>query len=174
MLHKSCVELVRNRMIWGCVAGEVSLSCSLCALCPTLISPGTADTPEKPVLLNNITDAEDFISGAEVVVVGFFQVRSQHLLSTSCEPYPTLRRARGWIWHKHLPKAASLLKGAVAVTGMWRSERGCKEFNLCAEREMEQGKKVKEAVGVLLQEKRRCCGEAKQECGWQRNSVGDK
>ncbi|KAF1398188.1 Endoplasmic reticulum resident protein 27, partial [Spheniscus magellanicus] len=31
-------------------------------------------TAEKPILLNNITDAEAFISGAEVVVVGFFQV----------------------------------------------------------------------------------------------------
>ncbi|NWR63661.1 ERP27 protein, partial [Bucorvus abyssinicus] len=30
-------------------------------------------TTEKPILLNNITDAEDFISGAEVVVIGFFQ-----------------------------------------------------------------------------------------------------
>ncbi|KAK1189438.1 ERP27 protein, partial [Pygoscelis papua] len=30
-------------------------------------------TAEKPILLNNITDAEAFISSAEVVVVGFFQ-----------------------------------------------------------------------------------------------------
>ncbi|NXJ78727.1 ERP27 protein, partial [Trogon melanurus] len=30
-------------------------------------------TTEKPVVLNNITDAETFISGAEVAVIGFFQ-----------------------------------------------------------------------------------------------------
>ncbi|NXB35986.1 ERP27 protein, partial [Eulacestoma nigropectus] len=30
-------------------------------------------TTEKPVLLNNITDAEAFVSGAEVAVIGFFQ-----------------------------------------------------------------------------------------------------
>ncbi|NXE88388.1 ERP27 protein, partial [Menura novaehollandiae] len=30
-------------------------------------------TAEKPILLNNIADAEAFISGAEVVVIGFFQ-----------------------------------------------------------------------------------------------------
>ncbi|NXP49371.1 ERP27 protein, partial [Heliornis fulica] len=31
-------------------------------------------TTEKPVLLNDVADAEAFISGAEVVVVGFFQM----------------------------------------------------------------------------------------------------
>ncbi|XP_009288421.2 PREDICTED: endoplasmic reticulum resident protein 27 [Aptenodytes forsteri] len=36
-------------------------------------SHSTASTAEKPILLNNITDAEAFISSAEVVVVGFFQ-----------------------------------------------------------------------------------------------------
>ncbi|KAM6211013.1 endoplasmic reticulum resident protein 27 [Sarcoramphus papa] len=36
-------------------------------------SHSTAGTVEKPILLNNITDAEAFIGGAEVVVVGFFQ-----------------------------------------------------------------------------------------------------
>ncbi|NXS67143.1 ERP27 protein, partial [Pandion haliaetus] len=61
---------------------------------------------EKPILLNNIMDAEAFISGAEVAVVGFFQVCSQNLPSDSCEPYPTLMRAWGWMWHKCLPKAA--------------------------------------------------------------------
>ncbi|NWW80049.1 ERP27 protein, partial [Climacteris rufus] len=30
-------------------------------------------TAEKPVLLNNIADAEAFVSGAEVAVIGFFQ-----------------------------------------------------------------------------------------------------
>ncbi|NXK13469.1 ERP27 protein, partial [Herpetotheres cachinnans] len=55
-------------------------------------------TAEKPVLLNNIADAEAFISGAEVAVTGFFQVCSQHLPSTSCGPYPTLTRAWGWMW----------------------------------------------------------------------------
>ncbi|NXW24387.1 ERP27 protein, partial [Circaetus pectoralis] len=30
-------------------------------------------TAEKPILLNNIVDAEAFISGAEVAVIGFFQ-----------------------------------------------------------------------------------------------------
>ncbi|NXF08004.1 ERP27 protein, partial [Smithornis capensis] len=30
-------------------------------------------TSEKPILLNNITDAETFVSGAEVAVIGFFQ-----------------------------------------------------------------------------------------------------
>lgn len=43
---------------------------------PDLSSPGTAGTAEKPVLLNDIADAEAFISGAEVAVVGFFQVCS--------------------------------------------------------------------------------------------------
>ncbi|XP_009569847.2 endoplasmic reticulum resident protein 27 [Cuculus canorus] len=36
-------------------------------------SDGTAGTAEKPVLLNSITDADAFIGGAEVVVIGFFQ-----------------------------------------------------------------------------------------------------
>uniref|UniRef100_H0ZFZ7 protein disulfide-isomerase n=1 Tax=Taeniopygia guttata TaxID=59729 RepID=H0ZFZ7_TAEGU len=34
---------------------------------------GTASTTGKPILLNNIPDAEAFISGAEVAVIGFFQ-----------------------------------------------------------------------------------------------------
>ncbi|XP_009896801.2 endoplasmic reticulum resident protein 27 [Dryobates pubescens] len=34
---------------------------------------GTANPTKKPILLNNTADAEAFISGAEVVVVGFFQ-----------------------------------------------------------------------------------------------------
>ena len=55
---------------------------------PDLSSPGTAGTVEKPILLNNITDAEAFIGGAEVVVVGFFQVCSQHLHSASVSPIP--------------------------------------------------------------------------------------
>lgn len=53
---------------------------------PDLSSSGTASTTKKPVLLNNTADAEAFINGAEVVVVGFFQVCSQHLCSASCEP----------------------------------------------------------------------------------------
>ncbi|PKU47178.1 endoplasmic reticulum resident protein 27 [Limosa lapponica baueri] len=36
-------------------------------------SHGTVGTAEKPVLLSSIADAEAFIGGAEVVVVGFFQ-----------------------------------------------------------------------------------------------------
>ncbi|KFO61392.1 Endoplasmic reticulum resident protein 27, partial [Corvus brachyrhynchos] len=32
-------------------------------------------TTEKPVLLNNIEDAEAFVSGAEVAVIGFFQAK---------------------------------------------------------------------------------------------------
>nr|XP_009938483.1 PREDICTED: endoplasmic reticulum resident protein 27 [Opisthocomus hoazin] len=36
-------------------------------------SRSTASTAEKPILLNNITDAEAFISGVEVAVIGFFQ-----------------------------------------------------------------------------------------------------
>ncbi|XP_064900814.1 endoplasmic reticulum resident protein 27 [Columba livia] len=36
-------------------------------------SHSTADTTEKPILLNSIADAEAFISGDEVVVIGFFQ-----------------------------------------------------------------------------------------------------
>ncbi|XP_054242760.1 endoplasmic reticulum resident protein 27 [Indicator indicator] len=36
-------------------------------------SNSTASTKKKPILLNNTADAEAFISGAEVVVVGFFQ-----------------------------------------------------------------------------------------------------
>ncbi|XP_074681505.1 endoplasmic reticulum resident protein 27 [Strix aluco] len=36
-------------------------------------SHSTASTAEKPILLNNIADAEAFISGAEVAVIGFFQ-----------------------------------------------------------------------------------------------------
>lgn len=60
---------------------------------PDLCSAGTASTTEKPILLNNIADAEAFISGAEVAVIGFFQVCSPHLSSASCELYPTLKRA---------------------------------------------------------------------------------
>ncbi|RLW06331.1 hypothetical protein DV515_00004641, partial [Chloebia gouldiae] len=33
----------------------------------------TASATDKPILLNNIPDAEAFISGAEVAVIGFFQ-----------------------------------------------------------------------------------------------------
>ncbi|XP_072779394.1 endoplasmic reticulum resident protein 27 isoform X3 [Taeniopygia guttata] len=40
---------------------------------PDLCSAGTASTTGKPILLNNIPDAEAFISGAEVAVIGFFQ-----------------------------------------------------------------------------------------------------
>ncbi|XP_055568921.1 endoplasmic reticulum resident protein 27 [Falco cherrug] len=36
-------------------------------------SHSTASTAEKPILLNNVEDAEAFIGGAEVVVAGFFQ-----------------------------------------------------------------------------------------------------
>ncbi|XP_074726989.1 endoplasmic reticulum resident protein 27 [Strix uralensis] len=36
-------------------------------------SHSTASTAEKPILLNNVADAEAFISGAEVAVIGFFQ-----------------------------------------------------------------------------------------------------
>ncbi|XP_017659757.1 PREDICTED: endoplasmic reticulum resident protein 27 [Lepidothrix coronata] len=36
-------------------------------------SHSTASTTEKPILLNNIADAEAFVSGAEVAVIGFFQ-----------------------------------------------------------------------------------------------------
>lgn len=45
---------------------------------PDLCSAGTASTTEKPILLNNIADAEAFTSSAEVAVIGFFQVCSQH------------------------------------------------------------------------------------------------
>ncbi|KAF4793825.1 Endoplasmic reticulum resident protein 27 [Turdus rufiventris] len=45
----------------GCAGGSDSASHS------------TASTTEKPILLNNIADAEAFISGAEVAVIGFFQ-----------------------------------------------------------------------------------------------------
>lgn len=86
-----------------------------------LSSPGAADTTEKPILLNSIADAEAFISGDEVVVIGFFQVCSQHLLFDSSEPYPTLTTVWSWMWHKQLPKAAPVTKGAGAVTGMWRN-----------------------------------------------------
>ncbi|KFR15128.1 Endoplasmic reticulum resident protein 27, partial [Opisthocomus hoazin] len=71
-------------------------------------------TAEKPILLNNITDAEAFISGVEVAVIGFFQVCSLHLPCASCEPCPTLMGAWGWMWYKHLPKAAPVPKGAGA------------------------------------------------------------
>lgn len=60
---------------------------------PDLCSAGTASATEKPILLNNIADAEAFISGAEVAVIGFFQVCSQHLPSASCELCPTMMRA---------------------------------------------------------------------------------
>ncbi|NXU78196.1 ERP27 protein, partial [Oreotrochilus melanogaster] len=35
-------------------------------------------TVEKPILLNNVGDAEAFINGAEVAVIGFFQVQPAH------------------------------------------------------------------------------------------------
>lgn len=60
---------------------------------PDLCSAGTASVTEKPILLNNIADAEAFISGAEVAVIGFFQVCSQYVPSASCELYATLMRA---------------------------------------------------------------------------------
>ncbi|KAJ7422784.1 Endoplasmic reticulum resident protein 27 [Pitangus sulphuratus] len=36
-------------------------------------SHSTSSTTKKPILLNNIADAEAFVSGAEVAVIGFFQ-----------------------------------------------------------------------------------------------------
>lgn len=80
-----------------CVLWGASLSFSLCTPCPTLISPGTAGTTEKPILLDNVADTEAFISDKEVVVLGFFQVCSHHLPSPRCEPYPTLVRVWGWM-----------------------------------------------------------------------------
>lgn len=50
---------------------------------PDLCSAGMASSTEKPALLNGVADAEAFVSGAEVAVIGFFQVCSQHLLSAS-------------------------------------------------------------------------------------------
>lgn len=43
---------------------------------PDISSPGSAGTAEKPVLLSSTADAEAFIGGAEVAVIGFFQVCS--------------------------------------------------------------------------------------------------
>ncbi|XP_017593240.1 PREDICTED: endoplasmic reticulum resident protein 27, partial [Corvus brachyrhynchos] len=78
----------------ACVGGILfELLCVYTLPNPDLCSAGTASTTEKPVLLNNIEDAEAFVSGAEVAVIGFFQVCSQHLPSASREPYPTLMRA---------------------------------------------------------------------------------
>ncbi|XP_030301973.1 endoplasmic reticulum resident protein 27 [Calypte anna] len=51
-----------------CAGDESSASQTL-----TYSSPGTASTVEKPILLNNVGDAEAFINGAEVAVIGFFQ-----------------------------------------------------------------------------------------------------
>ncbi|XP_032915096.2 endoplasmic reticulum resident protein 27-like [Catharus ustulatus] len=49
----------------GCTGGSDSASHS------------TTSTTEKPILLNNIADAEAFVSRAEVAVIGFFQVDPQ-------------------------------------------------------------------------------------------------
>lgn len=132
-----------------------SLSCSLCTLCPTLTSPGAAGTAGKPTLLNDTVDAEAFVSGAEVAVIGFFQVCWQNLPSASCEPCPTLTRAWGWKWCKHLPRAAPVPRGAGAVTDH-RENTG----NLVR---VWKGRwrRVKEVVGALEQEKGTCCRRSK-------------
>ncbi|XP_071589017.1 endoplasmic reticulum resident protein 27 [Heliangelus exortis] len=44
-----------------------------CARDESSASQSTASTVEKPILLNNVGDAEAFINGAEVAVIGFFQ-----------------------------------------------------------------------------------------------------
>lgn len=81
-------------LVCVCVGGILfELLCMYTLPSPDLCSAGTASTTEKAVLLNNIADAEAFVSGAEVAVIGFFQVYSQHLPSASREPYPTLMRA---------------------------------------------------------------------------------
>ncbi|KAM9580076.1 endoplasmic reticulum resident protein 27 isoform 1-T1 [Guaruba guarouba] len=46
---------------------------AVCAGDNSSASHSTASTAEKPVLLHNVADAEAFISGAEVAVIGFFQ-----------------------------------------------------------------------------------------------------
>lgn len=51
-----------------------------------LFSPGTEGDADKLVLLNDIADVEAFISGVEVAVVGFFQVRWQQLPSDRWSP----------------------------------------------------------------------------------------
>lgn len=61
-----------------------------------LSSPETEGGAEKLVLLNDIADVEAFISGAEVAVVGFFQVRWQQLSSARWEPYPWWGNRAGW------------------------------------------------------------------------------
>jgi len=61
-----------------------------------LSSPETEGGAEKLVLLNDIADVEAFISGAEVAVVGFFQVRWQQLPSARWEPYPWWGSRAGW------------------------------------------------------------------------------
>lgn len=118
---------------------------------PDLSSPGAAGTAGKPTLLNDIVDAEAFVGGAEVAVIGFFQVCWQNLPSASCGPCPTLTRAWGWKWCKHLPRAAPVPRGAGAVTDH-RENTG----NLVR---VWKGRwrKVKEVVGALEQEKGKSC-----------------
>lgn len=75
----------------ACVWGEASELLFVCPLPnPDLSSPGAEGDAEKLVLLNDIADVEAFISGAEVAVVGFFQVCWQQLPSARWEPDPAL------------------------------------------------------------------------------------
>ncbi|XP_029819289.1 endoplasmic reticulum resident protein 27 [Manacus vitellinus] len=59
-----------------------------------LSKAGTASTTEKPVLLNNIADAEAFVSGAEVAVIGFFQAGTEGALGARLLTAPA-ERGRG-------------------------------------------------------------------------------
>ncbi|XP_058719656.1 endoplasmic reticulum resident protein 27-like [Poecile atricapillus] len=61
--------------IFPCLFAVLLTRCSPagCAGGSDLASHSTASTTEKPVLLNNVADAEAFVSGAEVAVIGFFQ-----------------------------------------------------------------------------------------------------
>lgn len=68
-------ELVRGGMLARLLGGASELL-FVYPLSNPDISPGTDGITEKLVLLNNITTAEAFINGAEVAVIGFFQVCS--------------------------------------------------------------------------------------------------
>lgn len=81
-----------------------------------LFSPGTEGGTEKLVLLNDIADVEAFISGAEVAVVGFFQVRWQQLSSDMSDIFHLRWEPYLW-WDSRVDGALHILPRSASCHG---------------------------------------------------------
>ncbi|KAF1445610.1 Endoplasmic reticulum resident protein 27, partial [Spheniscus mendiculus] len=76
-------------------------------------------TAEKPILLNNITDAEAFISGAEVVVVGFFQVPASPWLKSVTSCGGTAQQLCPFGWFSYRSMVACFFSRMVVTVGVF-------------------------------------------------------